>query len=68
MHRLLAVAAAAIAALFTLPVLAQPAWPSKPIHWIVPFPAGGQLDVVARLVADRIAPVLGQPIVVMGIG
>ena len=64
MHRLLAVAAAAIAALFTLPVPAQPAWPSKPIHFIVPFPAGGQLDVVARLVADRIAPVLGQPIVV----
>jgi len=42
----------------------EAAWPAKPIHFIVPFPAGGQLDVVARLVADRIAPVLGQPIVV----
>jgi tripartite-type tricarboxylate transporter receptor subunit TctC len=42
----------------------QPAWPAKPIHLIVPFPAGGQLDVVARLVADRLSPVLGQPVVV----
>jgi tripartite-type tricarboxylate transporter receptor subunit TctC len=31
---------------------------------IVPFPAGGQLDVVTRLVAQRIAPALGQPIIV----
>lgn len=45
------------------PAVAQP-WPSKPIHFIVPFPPGGQLDVVARLIAERIAPVLGQPIVV----
>ncbi|MEP7085202.1 MAG: tripartite tricarboxylate transporter substrate binding protein [Betaproteobacteria bacterium] len=44
--------------------LAQPAWPTKPIRLIVPFPAGGQLDIVARLIADRIAPALGQPIVV----
>jgi tripartite-type tricarboxylate transporter receptor subunit TctC len=44
--------------------VAQPAWPTKPIHLIVPFPAGGQLDVVARLVADRLSPLLGQPIIV----
>ena len=30
----------------------------------MPFPAGGQLDVVVRMVADKIAPALGQPIVV----
>ena len=47
-----------------MPVPAQSGWPSKPIRLIVPFPAGGQLDVVARLVADRIAPALGQPIIV----
>ena len=45
-------------------VHAQGAWPSKPIRLVVPFPAGGQLDVVSRLIADRIAPALGQPIVV----
>jgi tripartite-type tricarboxylate transporter receptor subunit TctC len=47
-----------------LRAFAQPAWPAKPIHWIVPFPAGGQLDLVARLMADRLSPRLGQPIVV----
>src|SRR4051812_42680842 len=42
----------------------QPAWPTHPIKLVVPFPAGGQLDVVSRLIADRIAPALGQPVVV----
>jgi tripartite-type tricarboxylate transporter receptor subunit TctC len=43
---------------------AQAVWPGKPIKVIVPFPAGGQLDVVVRTVTDRLSPVLGQPIVV----
>ena len=43
---------------------AQPAWPSHPIRVLVPFPAGGQLDVVVRIVAEKISPALGQPIVV----
>lgn len=43
---------------------AQAAWPDRPIRWVVPFPAGGQLDVVARLVAERISPALAQPIIV----
>ena len=42
----------------------QPAWPARPIKLVVPFPVGGQLDVVSRLIADRIAPALGQPIVI----
>lgn len=42
----------------------QAAWPDKPIRVIVPFPAGGQLDVVLRLVTEQIAPALGQPIIV----
>ena len=50
--------------LFVTATQAQPAWPGKPIHLIVPFPAGGQLDVVSRLIADRISPALGQPIIV----
>jgi tripartite-type tricarboxylate transporter receptor subunit TctC len=54
----------ALAAVAPSSVAAQAAWPSKPIHFIVPFPAGGQLDVVARLIADRLAPALGQPIIV----
>jgi tripartite-type tricarboxylate transporter receptor subunit TctC len=52
------------AILFTLGAEAQGAWPSKPIRIIVPFPAGGQLDVVVRVVAEKLSPALGQPIVV----
>ena len=42
----------------------QAAWPDKPIRLVIPFPAGGQLDVVSRLIAERLSPALGQPIVV----
>jgi tripartite-type tricarboxylate transporter receptor subunit TctC len=40
------------------------AFPAKPIRLIVPYPAGGPTDVVARVVADRIPAVLGQPVIV----
>lgn len=43
---------------------AQSGWPNRPIKVIVPFPAGGQLDVVVRSVTDKLSPILGQPIVV----
>lgn len=43
---------------------AQAAWPSKPITVIVPFPPGGQTDVIGRLVCDQLARRLGQTVVV----
>ena len=43
---------------------AEPAWPSRPIRFIVAFPAGSGTDVTTRLFADPIGAELGQPVVV----
>ena len=39
-------------------------WPSKPVRWVVPFPPGGSVDLVSRLMQTRIAEGLGQPILI----
>jgi tripartite-type tricarboxylate transporter receptor subunit TctC len=43
---------------------ASAAYPERPIHIVVPFPAGGGVDVLARLVGDELAKLLGQAVVV----
>jgi len=49
-------------------VLAQPAadanWPDRPIRLIVPLPAGSAVDVIARLIGQRLGVRLGQPVVI----
>ena len=50
-------------ALASVPVRADD-WPSRPIQMIVPFGAGGAADIIARLVGDKLAAALGQPVVI----
>jgi tripartite-type tricarboxylate transporter receptor subunit TctC len=40
------------------------AWPAKPIEWVVPYPAGGGTDIVARTLGQAMSELLGQPIVI----
>jgi tripartite-type tricarboxylate transporter receptor subunit TctC len=57
--------AAGVAALPLLPrVASAQAYPTRPIHLIVPVPAGGTFDIVARLVAQSLSERLGQQIVI----
>ena len=55
--------ASSVAALAAPAVVAQPAWPTKPIRMVIPYPPGGPSDVSTRIVMDRAAQSLGQPIV-----
>lgn len=56
----------AVAALFLAAqgVAAQDIYPARPITMIVPFAAGGSTDVIARVIADAMRNVLGQPVVI----
>ena len=40
------------------------AWPTKSVRLVVPYPPGGATDVAARAIADRIAPALGQSVLI----
>src|ERR1700724_4414202 len=39
-------------------------YPSRPLRWIVPFPAGGSTDLIARLLGEWLAQKLGQPVII----
>ena len=58
------VAAAATMAAIAPAVWAADNYPSRPIKLIVPFGAGGSTDIVARLLADKMGPILGQAVVI----
>jgi tripartite-type tricarboxylate transporter receptor subunit TctC len=55
--------AAAVLAAAACAVQAQ-SWPAKPIHLISPYPPGGTNDVTGRIVGDKLAARLGQPVLV----
>jgi tripartite-type tricarboxylate transporter receptor subunit TctC len=46
------------------PARAQEAYPTRPIHIVVPFPAGGPSDVLTRIIAERMSAEFGQAVVV----
>src|ERR671925_407973 len=62
--RHLAPIAAVAFSLGGFPVLAQDVYPSKPVHIIVPYPAGGVADLLPRIVGEKLARKWGQPVIV----
>ena len=56
--------ALAAAAACSAPSWAQEKYPSRPVSLVVPFPAGGVVDVVARMVGQKMSATLGAPVVI----
>jgi len=54
---------ASVAALWSISLHAQP-YPTKPIRFIVPYVAGGNTDVLARLIGQQMSETFGQPVIV----
>ena len=48
------------AALFAATAAAAQEWPNKPVRWVVPFPPGGSVDIVSRLLQSRVTEGLGR--------
>ncbi len=65
-HKLSAVLLGLGLIVFAVPIVAdaQSKWPTKPITVVNPYPVGGIIDVVTRIVTGKISPALGQPIIV----
>lgn len=56
---------AALATLHLAPAaVAQDAWPTKPVRWVVPYSAGGLPDTIARIVAQKVGEGLGQQVTI----
>ena len=60
----LAFAVAGLAPAAAQPVAGTAAWPERPIRVVLPFPPGGPSDMVMRLAAEKMQPVLKQPVVI----
>jgi tripartite-type tricarboxylate transporter receptor subunit TctC len=64
MRRAVALAALAVCLLTGMSAQAQDQYPSRPIKLLVPFPAGGPVDVMGRLVAQHLSTALGQQVII----
>jgi tripartite-type tricarboxylate transporter receptor subunit TctC len=64
MRRAVALGAIAVCLLTSMPAQSQDRYPSRPIKLLVPFPAGGPVDVMGRLVAQHLSTTLGQQVIV----
>src|SRR5262245_35573915 len=65
MIRLLSIAlASAVAAASAVAQTGDDGWPERPVHLVVPFPAGSSTDIIARIVAQKLSHRLGQQIVI----
>jgi tripartite-type tricarboxylate transporter receptor subunit TctC len=71
MNEVRVIALLAVSMIFASPIRAQDTpqqgtsdWPTRPLHFIVPFPAGGSTDVGARVIANHLTRSLAQQIVV----
>ncbi|QFZ85086.1 tripartite tricarboxylate transporter substrate binding protein [Variovorax paradoxus] len=53
----------ALVAAVALPAQSQ-GWPSRPVRWVVGYPAGGGTDIIVRLLAEEMGKSLGQPVIV----
>lgn len=62
------VAAALVGLALAGPAAAQTAYPSKPVTIVVPFTAGGTVDIIGRVVGEHLQKTLGQPFVIENIG
>lgn len=54
----------ALASMAIRPVRAQANWPDRPVHIVVPYPAGGSTDVLVRILAEQLKEKLGQPFII----
>jgi tripartite-type tricarboxylate transporter receptor subunit TctC len=64
MKKIILVTLCSLLGFFSVQISYAQNYPNRPIKMVVPFPAGGTTDVVARLIAQRMSDSMGQPIIV----
>jgi len=63
-HRARSALAAICLAAASAGAFAQGAYPQRAVKWVVPWPAGGSVDIAARVIAEQLSVNLGQPVIV----